>query len=310
MWKIGAALSLCLASVSLLGQTGFGAIRIGEPVAILPFPCTGAVFCEGEYLSSWVSVDGYGGIINGIDIIYSGSSATVDPTTLGPLVIKSSPITLAQAVKLHSLQTGAIPPVFGLAKDNHGKTYGIVDISNRIAYTASGSSADSQVDRVVYLGSDAPVLKTAARSKLATSGDPLLQAARSSEPYANLLAISPGRVEDTPLSTRKAANHNEAAEGVQERSDTVIGSGKMVLALIEQVSTWYTVDKDHPTAIAKSEELRRMHPKFLTSWRDLILYSDANKSLLLSEDVEKIPFDLNKDVESKMRQLKAMGFEE
>jgi hypothetical protein len=308
MHRIGAALVLCFSSLSLLGQSGFGAIRIGGSTSVLPFPCTGVVFCEGVYRSSWVRVSFLNGIIGNIDVIYSGTTLNIDPNTLIPLTIKSSPITLAQAIKLHSLQANNKPPVFGLAKGEGEKTYGLTDISNEIVYTASGASATSTVDEVSYVSSDAPVLMDAASSKLADYGKSIIQAAVSSEPYADTNTMS--STADVPLSMQKAASRGEAAEGVKERSDTVIGSGKMVLALIDQVSTWYQVDKDHPNAIAKSDELRKMYPKFLASWRDIILYADANKTLLRAEDLETIPFDLNKDVESKMRQLKAMGFEE
>jgi hypothetical protein len=257
-------------------------------------------------------VDVLGGIINSVDVIYFGNTVTVDPATLAPIVIRSSPITLAQAIKLHSLQAGAKAPVFGLAKGEGGKVYGLVDISNEIVYKAGGTSPASTVEDVFYARSDAPVLEDAANSQLANHGNSLLQAATSSEPYTN--ANPPKNVRegdaDAPLSTQKAANHAEAVEGLKERSDTVIGSGKMVLALIEQVSTWYQVDKEHPTAIAKSEELKRMYPKFFASWRDIILYAEANKSLLKEQNLGAIPFDLNKEVESQMRQLKAMGFEE
>jgi len=84
----------------------------------------------------------------------------------------------------------------------------------------------------------------------------------------------------------------------------------MVLALIGQVSTWYEVDKDHPEATAKAEDLRTMNLKFNTYWHDLILYADANNSLLQEQDLALIPFDMKKEIDSKMRQLKAMGFEE
>jgi hypothetical protein len=84
----------------------------------------------------------------------------------------------------------------------------------------------------------------------------------------------------------------------------------MVLALIGQVSTWYEVDKDHPDAAAKSQDLRTMNAKFGGYWYDLMGYAVANKSLLREQDLDLIPFDLKKEIDSKMRQLKAMGFVE
>ena len=84
----------------------------------------------------------------------------------------------------------------------------------------------------------------------------------------------------------------------------------MGLALIDQVSTWYTVDKDHPTAVEKSEELRKMYPRFQEAWRDLRDYVKVNDGLLTKNDLEAIPIDLEEQVTSKMRQLRAMGYEE
>ena len=84
----------------------------------------------------------------------------------------------------------------------------------------------------------------------------------------------------------------------------------MVLALIEQVSTWYQVDKNHPDATAKSEGFRTMNLRFNAYWHELLLYADANKSLLQERDLALIPFDMKKEIESKMRQLNAMGFED
>jgi hypothetical protein len=41
-----------------------------------------------------------------------------------------------------------------------------------------------------------------------------------------------------------------------------------------------------------------------------MLYADENKSLLQEQDLAIIPFDMKKEIESKMRRLNAMGFEE
>ena len=167
----------------------------------------------------------------------------------------------------------------------------------------------STVKTVTYLSADAPVLETAARLKLGSSGSSLLQIARTAKPYASSTSPIQSSVTDDH-SAQKARNRQDAAEGVSERTDKVIGSGKMVLALIGQVSTWYEVDKSHPEAAEKSGDLRVMNLRFNTYWRELMLYADENKSLLQEQDLAIIPFDMKKEIESKMRQLNAMGFEE
>ena len=53
-----------------------------------------------------------------------------------------------------------------------------------------------------------------------------------------------------------------------------------------------------------------MNAKFGGYWYDLMGYAVANKSLLREQDLDLIPFDLKKEIDSKMRQLKAMGFVE
>lgn len=300
---LGGILVLCLCPRSFAGQTGYRIIRVGAPITTLPFPCADdAVYCEGEFDGQWIRTDAIDGKILTVDVIYSGE-------TLHRVVIAGSPITLAQAIRLHSLQPGFADPILGMAKDRDGNTYGIVDVANDIVYHCSGTSAMSTVKMVTYLSADAPVLETAARLKLGSSGSSLLQIARTAKPYASSTSPIQSSVTDDH-SAQKARNRQDAAEGVSERTDKVIGSGKMVLALIGQVSTWYEVDKSHPEAAEKSGDLRVMNLRFNTYWRELMLYADENKSLLQEQDLAIIPFDMKKEIESKMRQLNAMGFEE
>jgi hypothetical protein len=175
-------------------------------------------------------------------------------------------------------------------------------------YFTSGVAAIDTVKMVSYLSPNAPVLATAARLTLGENGSLLLHAARLAKPYSSSTApVQPSGPADE--SAPKALNRKEAMDGVAERADKVIGSGRMVLALIGQVSTWYELDKDHPDATAKSQDLRTMNAKFESYWDDLIGYAEANKSLLRDQDLEVIPLDMKKEVDSKMRQLKAMGFE-
>ena len=112
------------------------------------------MYCEGEFEGQWIRTDAIDGKILTIDVIYSGE-------TLHRVVIAGSPITLAQAIKLHSLQPGFAEPILGSAKDRDGKTYGIADVANDIVYHCSGTEPISTVKTVTYLSADAPVLETA-----------------------------------------------------------------------------------------------------------------------------------------------------
>lgn len=292
--------SLC--SLVTRGQTGYRIIRVGAPIASLPFPCNSdAVFCEGEFDGQWIRADVIHGKMLSVEVIYSGQTLHRD-------VITSNPITLAQAIKLHSLQPGFSAPRFGLAKDRDGAIYGIVDLANDIVYECNGA-ATGKVKTVTYLSPDAPVLGTAALLILGASGDSLLREAQLAVPYSN--SVSPIHSGNGPGDfAQKAHNRNEAINGLAVRTDKVIGSGRMLLALIGQVSNWYEIDKDHPEASAKSDDLRNMKLKFDTYWHDLTGYADVNRYLLREQDLEVIPFDMKKEIDSKMRQLEAMGFEE
>lgn len=301
-WKFSGMLFLWLGSLSLWGQTGYRIIRVGGLTSNLPFPCTGGTFCEGEYDAQWVRVGFLDGIVDNVAITYFGEKLDHEP-------VRSNPITLSQAIKLHSLQSGFSAPIFIRAEDRVGNVYGIADVANDIVYTTRGINATDTVSKVVYVSADAPVLDVTDRSKLINDSGSLLQAARAARPYVSL-PVEANEEKDAVPSSPRALSHDEAAEGMAERSDTVIGSGRMVLSLIDQVSYWYEIDKDHPDAISKSEELRAMYPKYLEAWRDLIFYANANKSLLHVHDYDPIPLSQNKEVSSKMRQLKAMGFEE
>jgi len=296
-------LLLCLFPRSFAGQTGYRIIHVGSPIASVPFPCErDTTYCEGEFDGQWVRVGALDGKIITLDVMYSGK-------TLHREVIAMSPITLAQAIKIHSLQPGFAVPHFGLAKDRDGATYGIADVTNDIVYHCIDIADTGIVSSVSYLSPDAPVLGTAALQKLEASGNSLLQEARLAKPYSNLISpINSGSALGD--STQKAHNRNEAIDGLAERTDKVIGSGKMLLALIGQVSNWYEVDKDHPEAAAKSQDLRNMKSKFDTYWHDLSVYADANQSFLGEQNLEVIPFDTKKEIDSKIRQLEAMGFEE
>src|SRR5581483_3404154 len=43
---------------------------------------------------------------------------------------------------------------------------------------------------------------------------------------------------------------------LDEQTDIVLGKEKRVLALLDTVSTWYTINPDNPAALAASVELR------------------------------------------------------
>jgi hypothetical protein len=216
--KVVGVLCLGFCSLSLCGQTGFGNLRVGQPVSAIPFPCADVVSCEGEYQGSWVRVSFNNGTISNIHVIYSGKTQLGDP-------IEMTPITLAQTIKVHSLQDGMKPPVLGLAQRRDGTVFGVTDTENQIVYITNSSVASSPVTEVVYVRPDAPVLAAATRSKLPDGGDSLVQAAHAAGPYTNQAKKPHVRGVDSPAPPRDK-NRIEVPQDLRVLGDKEKGGGK------------------------------------------------------------------------------------
>ena len=114
-----------------------------------------------------------------------------DGTTFSGGSITAPPITLAQAVKVHSLQEGARPPKLRYASNDRGEMYGIVDVDNRISYKTKTVPAlaprwigENQVVDVSYLSPDAPLLEDSKGSLLREGEAALLADANTSTLYS------------------------------------------------------------------------------------------------------------------------------
>ena len=108
--------------------------------------------------------------------------------------VKASPLpTLAQSVRMHSMQGGSSKPRFGDAVDIDGKVYGIVDLTNGISYDVASApeiGAESPVERVAYLRGSAPVWQHAEERPLTQdSAYQILAAAEKASPYAASLEV-------------------------------------------------------------------------------------------------------------------------
>ena len=69
------------------------------------------------------------------------------------------------------------------------------------------------------------------------------------------------------------------------------------------------MESGSPDAISGSSELKFRYPTYSSSWRDLVLYMDANKAFFTGDDLLVIPFAQNDEIDSKMRQLEHLGFQ-
>ena len=93
----------------------------------------------------------------------------------------------------------------------------------------------------------------------------------------------------------------------------VDGKGKMTQALIQKVSTWYTVDKDHPDAIEAQAQLRKFYTEYQVEWRKALGIVVSNETLFVNHEEALMLsdyLDRNTEIERKMRSLEAMGFEQ
>jgi len=110
---------------------------------------------------------------------------------------------------------------------------------------------------------------------------------------------------------RKAANRDLAARWLQEQNDIVMGKGERTLALIRDVTSWYRVDSTDREAVAKSRQLRDFYASFREEHGALLLMYEANQDVLKPEDTALLQEAAKEsdEVESKLRRLKAMGFD-
>jgi hypothetical protein len=142
--------------------TEYKGIRIGQPASELPETLkSGVVISEGEYEGDWFQVSVVNGRVNTFAVIYSAPSLNGTEIT--------RPISLAAALKLHSLQQGNNAPRLGEAVNTKGVRYGIVDLGNQIIYTVDGFESSTIVKQVDYVSSNAPVLGLAEKHMLGQS---------------------------------------------------------------------------------------------------------------------------------------------
>jgi hypothetical protein len=139
-------------------------ISVGQSVDTLPkeLRCF-SIYCVGQYKGDWLKVIPLHGHVFMLDVIYVGKPPQ---SPFQRKVSVSRSISLAKALRLHSLQSGMAAPVLGEAQGESHVTYGIVDTANGISYHVTGTptAATSSVTNVVYLSGTAPVLKAPALS--------------------------------------------------------------------------------------------------------------------------------------------------
>ena len=166
-------------------RPSFQGITVGQPIFRLPFPCTDIVFCEGVVNGYHLRIMVLKSSVLTFDVIYKGKSFSNG-------VIDEPPISLAQAVKMHSMN-GSSAPTFGYALDKNGTIYGLVDLMNNVIYTTSApltrdtaNVGKSFVINVSYVGPKAPVVKSANTDLLASATTATLLSDAQSAPLYSL----------------------------------------------------------------------------------------------------------------------------
>jgi hypothetical protein len=129
----------------------------------------------------WVRVWHNDASIQRVDVVYSGSATKTGKH------IESTPITLPQAIRAHSIRYGRVAPRLGIA-GTLGSARIIVDFANGIAYIAAAVSETGDVTEVHYLPMTDPVVEKASAVPLFRHGAWLIEAALAHPPYKNLLA--------------------------------------------------------------------------------------------------------------------------
>jgi len=108
----------------------------------------------------------------------------------------------------------------------------------------------------------------------------------------------------------EASTREDALRKLTEQIQVVTGKGRRTLALIADVSSLCEIDPKQPDAVAKSQELRTFFTAFKEEYDKLLKIYVINQSLYQKEDSKLLnePSALSEQIESKMSQLKAMGF--
>jgi len=119
-----------------------------------------------------------------------------------------------------------------------------------------------------------------------------------------------------PPSTKKAVKtpSQQDKKKIAEQIDIVTGEGRKTLALIEDLLRWQEIDPEHPSAQRASDQLRVFLPRYQHDFNQLVqmvalCYGDKASEwpAPLLHDLHPIK-QLDEEIDSKKRQLDAMGF--
>ncbi len=300
----GLSLIVGLAAMAVHGQEaeeeqiGIGEIHLAAAVSTLPFPCVDPLVCEGPYASAWIRVWHGDGMIQRIDVVYSGEKGR------GGEEIPAPPITLAQAIKTHSIWNGRRAPRLGLA-GTAGAERMIVDVANGVAYFANGATPESGVSEVRYLPISDPVVASASSSMLSKHGQWLIQAAWTMARYRNPPA-GQRHGEPEALVAEEPSTRQDLRLQLQTMAKALSAYAKATLILSGHVSESLR-NNEKPDAEV-SANLKRAYVHLTESTHEALVFLSDHPGMETPEDMEALPLDLAGQAEDKMHKLIEQGF--
>lgn len=275
--------------------TGFGGIGPGAPVSTLPFSCEHPVSCEGVYQSVRIRVWHAYGQIQRLDVVYSGKNEETGEA------IRSTPITLAQAVRSHSIRYGRSVPRLGFGGSSDGARI-IVDYANGIAYFADTAFVTSPVNEVRYLPMGDPIIITSRASPLSEHGEWLMKEARFAPRYKNLLA-GPERAQNEPTRPEQNIHPEEVARRLEKVSLEARVYAQATLMLSARVLQSLE-DKQAPDPVV-SARLRKTYARLNATTNEALCLINHHPGL-----VTALPLEMTEEAQARMKQLASEGFEE
>ena len=280
--------------------TGFGEIRLGGLVSTLPFSCAHPVWCEGVYESARVRVWHASGLIQRVDVVYAGKSGDTGEE------IQSSPITLAQAVRAHSIRYGQRVPRLGFGGSYEGARI-IVDYANGIAYLADTAFVTSRVKEVRYLPERDGAIAAAQASPLSGHGQWLMQAARSAARYKNLAAVGEQAATE-PARLAGDFSLEEVARRLEKMSSETRVYAQATLMLSARVME--SLERKEAPDPVVSERLRKTYARLNATRKEALCLVDHYPDSVTSRDRASLPLELADEAELRMKELASRGFVE
>ena len=278
-------------------KTGFGEIELGAPLSTLPFSCARPVFREAPYESVRVRVWHAFGVVQRIDVLYRGKSAETGED------IQSSPITLAQAVRGHSIRYGRKVPRLGFGGCASGVRI-IVDDANGIAYFAETAFVTGRVKEVRYLQMDDPLILAAMAFPLSEQGEWLLKEARFAPRYKNL----PADAERAPSEPAQAEEigQDEIARRLEKVSSEARVYAQATLMLSARVMQ--SLEKKEAPDPLLSARLRKTYARLHATTSEARCLLNHHPDAVTARDRDALPVELAGEAEARMKELRAGGF--